>query len=156
MNKNFNNINKIISNKVISDKENRKIAEDNLKSFNRVTFSFPPDYGASIVDIILRGDTPESTWLKKLWEKELNGMRDNMLELRKLLSASLRKTTNSNRFDFIERHKGMFSLMGLSVTQVEELRTKFGIYMVGDSRINIAGLNKNQIEYFSSSVASVI
>ena len=141
---------------VISDKENRKIAEDNLKSFNRVTFSFPPDYGASIVDIILRGDTPESMGLKKLWEKELNGMRDNMLELRKLLSASLRMTTNSNRFDFIERHKGMFSLMGLSITQVEELRKGFGIYMVGDSRINIAGLNKSQIEYFSSSVASVI
>ena len=141
---------------VVSDKKIHKLVEENLKSFNRVTFSFPPDYGASIVDIILRGDTPESTWLKKLWEKELNGMRDNMLELRKLLSASLRMTTNSNRFDFIERHKGMFSLMGLSVTQVEELRTKFGIYMVGDSRINIAGLDKNQIEYFSSSVASVI
>ena len=79
-----------------------------------------------------------------------------MLELRKLLSASLRLSTNSTRFDFIERHRGMFSLLGLSVDQVEKLRTKFGIYMVGDSRINIAGLNKDQIEYFSSSIASVI
>ena len=50
----------------------------------------------------------------------------------------------------------MFSLMGLSVDQVARLRTEFGIYMVGDSRINIAGLNKNQIDYFSSSIASVI
>ena len=50
----------------------------------------------------------------------------------------------------------MFSLVGLSVEQVARLRKEFGIYMVGDSRINIAGLNKDQIDYFSSSIASVI
>jgi aromatic-amino-acid transaminase len=83
-------------------------------------------------------------------------MRNGMLELRKSLSASLRLSTNSTRFDFIERHRGMFSLMGLSVDQVARLREEFGIYMVGDSRINIAGLNKDQIDYFSSSIASVI
>ena len=44
----------------------------------------------------------------------------------------------------------MFSLMGLSSDQVTRLREEFGIYMVGDSRINIAGLNKDQIDYFSS------
>ena len=50
----------------------------------------------------------------------------------------------------------MFSLMGLSFDQVTKLRSEFGIYMVGDSRINIAGLNKDKIEYFSSSIACVI
>ena len=141
---------------VVSDKKIHKLVEENLKSFNRVTFSFPPDYGASLVEIILGGNNSQNKELIDLWEKELNSMRNGMLELRKLLSDSLRRSTNSTRFDFIERHRGMFSLMGLSVDQVARLRTEFGIYMVGDSRINIAGLNKDQIDYFSSSIASVI
>ena len=141
---------------VVSDKKIHKLVEENLKSFNRVTFSFPPDYGASLVEIILGGNNFQNKELIHLWEKELNSMRNGMLELRKLLSDSLRRSTNSTRFDFIERHRGMFSLMGLSVDQVARLRTEFGIYMVGDSRINIAGLNKDQIDYFSSSIASVI
>ena len=141
---------------VVSDKKIHKLVEENLKSFNRVTFSFPPDYGASLVEIILGGNNSQNKELIHLWEKELNSMRHGMLELRKLLSDSLRRSTNSTRFDFIERHRGMFSLMGLTVDQVARLRTEFGIYMVGDSRINIAGLNKDQIDYFSSSIASVI
>ena len=141
---------------VVSDKKIHKLVEENLKSFNRVTFSFPPDYGASLVEIILGGNNSQNKELIHLWEKELNSMRNGMLELRKLLSDSLRRSTNSTRFDFIERHRGMFSLMGLSVDQVVRLRTEFGIYMVGDSRINIAGLNKDQIDYFSLSIASVI
>ncbi len=141
---------------VVSDKKIHKLVEENLKSFNRVTFSFPPDYGASLVEIILGGNNSQDKELIHIWEKELNSMRNGMLELRKLLSDSLRRSTNSTRFDFIERHRGMFSLMGLSVDQVARLRTEFGIYMVGDSRINIAGLNKDQIDYFSSSIATVI
>ena len=141
---------------VVSDKKIHKLVEENLKSFNRVTFSFPPDYGASLVEIILGVNNSQNKELIHLWEKELNSMRNGMLELRKLLSDSLRRSTNSTRFDFIERHRGMFSLMGLSADQVARLRTEFGIYMVGDSRINIAGLNKDQIDYFSSSIAAVI
>ena len=141
---------------VVSNKKNYKLAEDNLKSFNRVTFSFPPDYGASLVDIVLGGDNFQNKELIKLWQKELNSMRNGMLQLRNSLSDSLRLNTNSTRFDFIKRHRGMFSLMGLSVDQVTKLRSEFGIYMVGDSRINIAGLNKDKIEYFSSSIACVI
>ena len=141
---------------VVSDKKIHKLVEENLKSFNRVTFSFPPDYGASLVEIILGGNNSQNKELIHLWEKELNSMRNGMLVLRKLLSDSLRRSTNSTRFDFIQRHRGMFSLMGLSADQVARLRTEFGIYMVGDSRINIAGLNKDQIDYFSSSIASVI
>ena len=141
---------------VVSDKKIHRLVEENLKSFNRVTFSFPPDYGASLVEIILGGNNSQNKELIHLWEKELNSMRNGMLELRKLLSDSLRRSTNSTRFDFIERHRGMFSLMGLTVDQVARLRTEFGIYMVGDSRINIAGLNKDQIDYFSSSIAAVI
>ena len=83
-------------------------------------------------------------------------MRKRMLDLRTSLADSLRRTTNSNRFDFVARHRGMFSLLGLDSDEVLRLRKEHGIYMVGDSRINIAGLNHSKLEDFSSAVASVI
>ena len=37
---------------LVSDQNRRQIALDNLKSFNRLTFSFPPDFDNSFVDLI--------------------------------------------------------------------------------------------------------
>ena len=140
---------------IVSDKKSRERTEDNLKSFNRLTFSFPPDFGASVVDIVL-SESKNKGSLADEWEKELTQMRSRMLDLRISLADSLRRSTNSNRFDFVARHRGMFSLLGLSSDEVLRLRQEYGIYMVGDSRINIAGLNHKQLDKFSSAVASVI
>ena len=141
---------------VISDKREHKRAEDNLKSFNRLTFSFPPDYGASVVNLVLSDYDSDKIPLANLWKKELMEMRSRMLKLRVSLSDSLRRSTNSNRFDFVAKHRGMFSLLGLSPNEVLRLREEHGIYMVGDSRINLAGLNHNQLDNFSRAVAAVI
>ena len=141
---------------VISDKREHKRAEDNLKSFNRLTFSFPPDYGASVVNLVLSDYDSDKIPLANLWKKELMEMRSRMLNLRVSLSDSLRRSTNSNRFDFVAKHRGMFSLLGLSPNEVLRLREEHGIYMVGDSRINLAGLNHNQLDNFSRAVAAVI
>ena len=141
---------------IVSNKKEHKVAEDNLKSFNRLTFSFPPDFGAAVVDLVLSECDSNRIPLVEKWKLELTDMRSRMLDLRSLLSDSLMRNTNSNRFDFVANHRGMFSLLGLSPDEVMRLRTEHGIYMVGDSRINIAGLNHDQIEKFSVAVASVI
>jgi aspartate aminotransferase len=141
---------------IVSNKKEHKLAEDNLKSFNRLTFSFPPDFGAAVVNLVLSECDSNRIPLVEKWKLELTDMRSRMLDLRSLLSDSLMRNTNSNRFDFVANHRGMFSLLGLSPDEVMRLRTEHGIYMVGDSRINIAGLNHDQIEKFSVAVASVI
>ena len=64
--------------------------------------------------------------------------------------------TNSDRFNFVERHRGMFSKLGLTESQVETLREENGIYMVSDSRINIAGLRHEIIGNLAQSIAKVI
>ena len=128
-----------------------KLAEDNLKSLNRLTFSFPPDHGAAAVELIL-GD-PE---LKQKWQTELEEMRKGMLALRLDLSKSLREKTKSDRFNFIADHRGMFSRLGLNTKNVEILREKYGIYMVADSRINIAGLHPEKIEFLAESISKVL
>jgi aromatic-amino-acid transaminase len=115
--------------------EMAEVTKSNLFSLSRLNFSFPPDHGAKVVSMIL-GD-PE---LKADWMAELEAMRLRMLDLRKDLAESLRRTTNSDRFDFVAEHRGMFSRLGATPEQVAALRKEHGIYMVGDSRVNIAGL----------------
>ena len=136
----------------MSENQNQKlVALDNLKSLNRLTFSFPPDHGAAVVNQILRDES-----LNKLWREELEQMRLHMLSLRKNLAQSLASETNSDRFNFVERHRGMFSKLGLTESQVETLREENGIYMVSDSRINIAGLRSEIIGSLAKSIAKVI
>jgi aromatic-amino-acid transaminase len=79
-----------------------------------------------------------------------------MLSLRQGLADALRSATNSDRFDFVARHRGMFSRLGLSEAEVLRLRQDFGIYMVGDSRINIAGLNAASVPILARAIAQVV
>ena len=39
---------------VVSEAEKKDVVQDNLKSLNRLTFSFPPDHGAAVVNQILQ------------------------------------------------------------------------------------------------------
>ena len=57
---------------------------------------------------------------------------------------------------FLTDHTGMFSRLGLSSEQVIALRQEHAVYMVGDSRINIAGLNSQTVEFLSNAVAKVL
>ena len=45
---------------------------------------------------------------------------------------------------------------GLTEEQVLKLRDDYAIYMVGDSRINIAGLNETNVPIVAKAVAEVI
>ena len=63
---------------------------------------------------------------------------------------------NTDDFDFIAHHRGMFSRLGLNADQVVALREKHGMYVVGDSRINIAGLAGDRHLPFASAVAKVV
>ena len=82
-------------------------------------------------------------------------MRQGMLTLRQGLTDALRKATNSDRYDFVGAHRGMFSRLGLGPEQVKALRDDAGIYMVGDSRINVAGLPADKLDHLARAIAAV-
>ncbi|MEL6125710.1 MAG: amino acid aminotransferase [Pseudomonadota bacterium] len=123
------------------------MVEGTLASLNRLTYSFAPHHPAAIVARIL--STPA---LRAEWEEELGEMRDRVNGLRHSLASALRQETNSDRFDFLAEHRGMFSLLGASSDQVEAMRADNGVYMVGDSRMNIAGLHPDQIPGFARAI----
>lgn len=126
------------------------VLQGNLNFLNRQNYSFPPDHGARLVTMIL-----EDAALRADWMAELEEVRRNMLTLRQSLADQLRKVTNSDRFDFVATHRGMFSRLGLTEAQVNTLREDHAIYMVGDSRINIAGLNTRTVPILAAAIAQV-
>jgi aromatic-amino-acid transaminase len=126
------------------------IAEGNLASLNRMNYSFPPDHGAKTVEIVL-GDAA----LRADWTVELEAMRKGMLVSRQNFAEALRRATNSDHFDFVASHRGMFSRLGLDPEQVARLRSEHGVYMMGDSRINIAGLPAEGLDRLAAAIAAV-
>ena len=122
-------------------------AQATLNFLNRQNYSFPPDHGARVVTTVL-----EDAELRADWMAELEAVREGMLKLRTQLAGELRQRSNSDRFDFIAEHRGMFSRIGASPEQVARMREDHGIYMVGDSRMNIAGLNAATVPLLAQAI----
>ncbi len=117
----------------------------------RSIYSMPPDHGAAIVNEILGTQA-----LRASWVQELGVMRERINGLRQQLVAQLRAALPARDFGFIAQQHGMFSLLGLSVEEVKRIRAERHVYMTDDSRINIAGLRDDNIEYFARAVAHVL
>ncbi len=132
----------------ISDQSSgTKVTQGNLAFLNRQNFSFPPDHGARLVTTILNDDA-----LRADWQAELEAVRISMLGLREQLAKELQQAAGSDRFGFIAQHRGMFSRLGIAPDLVQKLKTDHGIYMVGDSRVNIAGLNQETVPILAKAI----
>ena len=109
----------------------------------RTIYSMPPDHGAAIVQEILTNDA-----LRGSWADEVGSMRTRIAGLRNEVVAKLAKAAPQRDFSFIARQRGMFSYLGVSKDQVRALREQHHIYMMDDSRMNIAGLQERQHRLF--------
>ena len=132
---------------VSHDTSAKGLNQATLAYLNRQNFSFPPDHGARIVTMILNDDALRTDWMA-----EVEGIRTSLLELRNQLASELQRLSGSDRFGFLAQHRGMFSRLGATPEQVEKLRIDAGIYMVGDSRMNIAGLNAKTIPILAKAI----
>jgi aspartate aminotransferase len=115
----------------------------------RSIYSMPPDHGAAIAAHIFANPA-----LKGEWIEELAAMRTRITDMRSLLAQQLRRSTGDGTFDFIRLQRGMFSLLGVSPQTVERLREKHHIYMLSDSRMNLAGLMPHNASYVADAIAA--
>ena len=133
-----------------SSSSEKAITQSQLGATVRGMYSMPPAHGAAIVETILSDSSLESSW-----RNELKEMRDRINTLRNLVSQRLSDQTNLD-FSFIKNQKGMFSFLGIEKVKIKRLKEQFSIYIVDSSRINIAGLSSNNMDYFVNSIADVI
>jgi aspartate aminotransferase len=117
----------------------------------RSMYSMPPDHGAAIVLEIL-----SEAALREQWAAELGAMRQRITGLRDELVKQLQQHCPQRDFGFIARQRGMFSYLGVDTAQVRVLREQHHVYMTDDSRINIAGLRADNLDYFARAVAEVL
>ncbi|MBJ6974879.1 amino acid aminotransferase [Vibrio cholerae] len=125
-------------------------ARGKMLTLARSTYTMPPDHGAALVKTVLRDEQ-----LTAIWKQELSEMQQRLLTLRKNLCNELRNQHNTRQFDFIESHRGMFTVLGFSAEQMGRLREEFAIYGVADGRINIAGLTEKDIPYVANAIIHV-
>ena len=132
---------------ISQDSSKRNINQSMLAYLNRQNYSFPPDHGSRLVSIVLNDKDLRSDWMS-----ELEDIRTSLLNLRVQLADELQKISGSDRFSFIASHRGMFSRLGATPSQVEKMRKEFGIYMVSDSRFNVAGLNNDTVPALAKAI----
>lgn len=126
-------------------------AFSHIKSTVRANYSNPPAHGSGIVTTIL-----SDAQLRGQWEDEVAQMRDRINGMRGLFVQTLKKKGVTQDFSFITHQRGMFSFSGLTKDQVEALRAKYAIYIVGNGRINVAGMTEGNMDRLCSAIADVI
>ena len=131
--------------------EQAAIIQSVLMPTVRVNYSMPPAHGAAIVETILGSEE-----LTSQWHGELKQMRDRIGSVRQLLVDKLVEKGVSEDFSFITRQNGMFSFLGISGEQVQRLQDDFSIYIVGSSRINVAAISSDNVDYLTESIAKVL
>ncbi|MBU2923648.1 amino acid aminotransferase [Colwellia sp. 4_MG-2023] len=127
------------------------IAYSVVLSVVRVIYSMPPAHGAALVETILTSDE-----LRNEWYVELAEMRNRINGNRQLIVDKLIENGVTRDFSFITKQAGMFSFLGITPAQVQQLQDEYSIYMVGSSRMSIAGIAKSNIDYLAQSIAKVL
>lgn len=122
-----------------------------LNKIVRGIYSMPPAHGAAIVETLL-----SDAQLKAQWLDELTQVRGRIKTLRTSLADALQQRLGDDRFRFIEGQHGMFSFLGISSEKVKELQDRFSVYAAGSSRINVAGLSLENVDYVADAVAGVL
>jgi aspartate/tyrosine/aromatic aminotransferase len=133
------------------DAATRAKAREGLAAINRNIHSMPPDHGGAIVRIIL-----EDASLRADWRAELDRMRDRLADNRRALSEALARLPGGQGLTFVGDQRGMFSLLGLTDAQVDELRDRHAIYVVPGGRINLAGMTRAQAPRIAEALVSVL
>lgn len=117
----------------------------------RSIYSSPPSHGGRVVDIVMNDDI-----LYKQWVNEVYAMRDRIKAMRLKLKSVLAAKLPNRNFDYITRQNGMFSFTGLTPQQVERLQSEFGVYLVSNSRMCMAGLNTSNVDYVANAMVAVL
>ena len=140
---------------IVAKHQNAAIrAMSHIKTCIRANYSNPPAHGGAIVTAILTDKK-----LTDLWQDELALMRRRIHGMRKLFADTLDAkgvTLPGDDNTFIIRQRGMFSFSGLNRRQVDALREKFSVFIVGSVRINIAGMTEANMDRLCEAIAAVL
>ena len=133
------------------DVSTAEVLGSNANNYVRTLYSVPPDHGGAVVSIILN-----DAGLRQQWLGEVAEMRSRLEDMSRLLNDKLVEVAPDHDFSHLVRTSGMFCFLGITPEQVTRLKRDYGIYMVNSSRINVAGITPDNVDYLASSIAAVL
>ncbi|XP_018372022.1 PREDICTED: uncharacterized protein LOC108766939 isoform X2 [Trachymyrmex cornetzi] len=151
--KNFGLYNERVGNIVfvLADTKEMIQARSQLTLIIRGMYSNPPNHGARIVATVLKN--PE---FFEEWKDHIKTMSSRIKQMRVGLHHRLLKLGTPGTWDHIIQQIGMFSYTGLTEKQVQHLRDHYHIYMLRSGRINMCGLNENNLDYVANAINETI
>jgi aromatic-amino-acid transaminase len=126
-------------------------ALSHAKQIARANYSNPPAHGGNVVTTVLKDQK-----LRAQWAQEVAEIRNRIRGMRELFVETLKAKGVTQDFSFITRQNGMFSFSGLTKAQVDTLREKSSIYIVGSGRINVAGMTPGNMDGLCEAIAAVL
>jgi aspartate/tyrosine/aromatic aminotransferase len=132
----------------LEDMGRKKAVLGALSASIRTTYSNPPRHGSLVARVIL--ETPS---LYKEWLDEVEGMRKKVDLMRRALATGL---LSKGDYTYLLEGHGFFALLNLPKPKVELLKEKYGVYLTGASRVNIASLTISNIDYITESIKAVL
>jgi len=76
-------------------------------------------------------------------------MSGRITEMRSALVQKLKEHGSKHDWSHITNQIGMFAYTGLNKAQVDDLISNSSIYLTGDGRISLAGLNTKNLDYIA-------
>ncbi|KAL0106579.1 hypothetical protein PUN28_016344 [Cardiocondyla obscurior] len=151
--KNFGLYNERVGNAVFVLNDTKEVVEikSQLTLIIRGMYSNPPNHGARIVATVLRN--PE---LFEEWKDHIKTMSNRIKQMRIGLHQRLLALGTPGTWDHIIQQIGMFSYTGLNEKQAQHLREQYHIYLLRSGRINMCGLNENNLDYVANAIKETI
>ena len=119
-----------------------------LERITRANYSVPPHHGSAIASLLFEDPKP--------WLEELAVCRSRIVSMRDKLGLMLTEMNAPVSLQVIPQQKGMFSMLPLTIQQMNMLREEFAIYGLPNGRINIAGLTQSQLKYLADALVFVM
>ncbi|TFK76551.1 aspartate aminotransferase [Pluteus cervinus] len=137
---------------VAPTKEAADRVRSQLSVLQRSEISNPPSHGARLIALILNNGE-----LFEAWKADVRTMAGRIIEMRKELRRLLTDELHTpGNWNHIVEQIGMFSFTGLNAAQSKTMVEKAHIYMTGNGRISMAGLNRQNVGYVAASLDAVV
>ncbi|VDN82454.1 unnamed protein product [Brugia pahangi] len=117
----------------------------------RSNWSNPPSHGARIVHMILTSPS-----MCAQWHDAIKTMSSRIKDMRYALRNNLEKLGTPGIWEHITQQIGMFSFIGLNTEQVDHLIKKYKVFLLKNGRINVCGLNPENVEYVAKAINETI
>ncbi|RLV93284.1 Aspartate aminotransferase cytoplasmic [Spathaspora sp. JA1] len=136
---------------VVQDKNFVPHAQSTLISMFRHECSFAPAYGARLASIIF-----ENEKLLNEWHKDVRDVTSRLQNIRLKVFKKLTELGTPGDWSNVVEQTGLFWFSGLTKQQNDRLIEKHNVYSTTMGRVNIAGLNEDNVDYFCNAIDEVV